>query len=99
MTSAAIAPLTTTIPTPRIRDRIIAPSLSASLRVRLLPAGALLWRVVAYDGRVLGHLQQYGDGAAARFRARRFHMASRAFRDVGDFWSADDAARVLVFSR
>lgn len=99
MTAAALAPPITTTATPTIRDRVVAPPLSASLRVRLVEAGTLQWRVVADDGRVLGHLKQEAVGGATRYRARRFHTASRAFRDVGDFWSADDAARALVFSR
>lgn len=80
-------------------DSRIPPSVAPMYGVHLTPAAARLWRVVTVDGRVIGHLQAIGDGAAAKFAAKRFHVASRAFRDLGEFWSADDAIQTLVFSR
>jgi hypothetical protein len=76
-----------------------APTLSAGARVRLAPAAPQLWRVSDESGRVIGHLQVVGDGEGVRFRARRFHRTSRAFVDVGEFWSADDAAECLRLTR
>jgi hypothetical protein len=75
------------------------PSVAPMYGVHLAPAAARLWRVVAVDGRVIGHLQSIGDGTTAKYAAKRFHVASRAFRDLGQFWSADDAIQTLVFSR
>ncbi|WP_106814091.1 hypothetical protein [Microbacterium timonense] len=76
-----------------------APALAPRLRVRLIPAAPSLWRVVEPSGRVIGHLQQLTHHGAVRFRARRYHAASHAFRDLGDFWSADDAVESLRFTR
>lgn len=78
-----------------------SPTSSALLRngVRLLPVGSARWRVVARDGVVAGHLEARGDGAARRFRARRFHAATGAFRDVGEFWSAEEAVECLRLYR
>lgn len=67
--------------------------------VRLLPVGPARWRVVARDGVVAGHLEAHGDGPARRFRARRFHAATGAFRDVGEFWSAEEAVECLRLYR
>jgi hypothetical protein len=67
--------------------------------VRLAPAAPSLWRVVDTAGRVIGHLQALADDAGVRYRARRFHSTTRAFRDLGDFWSADDAIDCLRFAR
>lgn len=79
--------------------RLAPPPVGPMYGVHLAPAAARLWRVVTADGRVIGHLQSVGDGAAAKYAAKRFHVASRAFRDLGEFWSADDAIQTLVFSR
>ena len=67
--------------------------------VRLAPAAPSLWRVVDAQGRVIGHLQQVRESGGIRFRARRFHAPSRAFRDLGEFWRADDAIECLRFTR
>ena len=76
------------------------PVLTRGATVRLASAGPSLWRVLDAAGRVLGHLQAVSDdGGGTRFRARRFHAASRAFRDLGDFWSPDDAVDCLRFAR
>lgn len=75
------------------------PALTRDAAVRLASAGPSLWRVLDRAGRVLGHLQAVPDGSGMRFRARRFHAASRAFRDLGDFWSPDDAVDCLRFAR
>lgn len=76
-----------------------APVLARSSAVRLAPAAPSLWRVLDGSGRVLGHLQAVSHSGDVRFRARRFHPASGAFRDLGDFWSADDAVDCLRFAR
>lgn len=67
--------------------------------VTLTPAARGLWRVADPAGRVIGHLQAYGLDGQIRYRARRFHAATRRFRDVGEFWSADDAVDCLLLSR
>ncbi|MDR7189808.1 hypothetical protein J2Y46_002634 [Microbacterium sp. BE35] len=67
--------------------------------MRLIAASPSLWRVVEPDGRVIGHLQEIAQAGAIRFRARRYSPAAHAFRDLGDFWSADDAVECLVFAR
>ncbi len=76
-----------------------SPRLAPRTRERLVAAAPLLWRVIDPGGRVIGHLQQLADAGGIRFRARRFHPASHEFRDLGDFWSADDAVECLRFAR
>lgn len=74
---------------------VATPALRTGAPVRLMRASVALWRVVDRGGRVIGHLQAIPDARGTRVRARRFHPASRAFVDVGDFWSADDAVDAL----
>ncbi|MFB7891294.1 hypothetical protein ACFC1I_03735 [Microbacterium sp. NPDC056044] len=68
-------------------------------RMRLVPAAPSLWRVLEPGGRVIGHLQEVAQAGGTRFRARRYSAAAHAFRDLGDFWSADDAVECLMFAR
>lgn len=75
------------------------PHLSRGSRVRLVAAAPSLWRIVDRSGRVIGHLQEIRRGDDVRFSARRFHAPSRAFRELGEFWSADDAVECVTFAR
>ncbi len=75
------------------------PPLSHAVSVRLVAAAPGLWRIVDRSGRVIGHLQAVTHGDDIRFRARRFHTPSRAFRDLGEFWSADDAVECVRLAR
>ena len=74
------------------------PSLSRA-GARLLPAAPALWRILDRSGRVIGHLQAVRQGSDIRYRARRYHAPSRAFRDLGEFWSADDAVECVRLGR
>jgi len=76
-----------------------APALRFGTPVRLVRAAASLWRVADSGGRIIGHLEAVAGPGGTRYRARRFHPASRMFRDLGDFWSADDAIDCLRFAR
>ena len=76
-----------------------APVLARGTGLRLADAAPSLWRVLDRTGLVLGHLQAVAVRGGVRFRARRFHPASGAFRDLGDFWSPDDAVDCLRFAR
>ena len=69
-----------------------------TVAVRLASAGPALWRVLDPTGRVLGHLQAIPGPQGVRYRARRFHAAARAFLDLGDFWSAEDAVETLRYA-
>lgn len=75
------------------------PLLSPRTPVRLARAAASLWRVIDSDGRVIGHLLGLIGDDGLRYRARRFSPASHGFRDLGDFWSADDAVDCLRYAR
>lgn len=77
---------------------ITVPNIALAGSVQLAAAAPSLWRVVS-AGRIIGHLQALVDDAGVRYRARRFHAGSRAFRDLGDFWSAADAIECLRFAR
>jgi len=75
------------------------PQLTRVTDLRLVSAAPALWRIVDRSGRVIGHLQAVRQDRGVRYRARRFHAPSRAFRDLGEFWSADDAVESVVFAR
>lgn len=78
---------------------IDAPQLRPETSERLSSAAPGLWRVTDGRGRIIGHLESVGSPPMTRYRARRYHAGSRAFRDLGDFWSADDAVECLRFAR
>ena len=71
-----------------------APALS-STREHLVRASDHLWRVEDTAGRILGHLRILADPLGLRYRAERLHLATGAFRLVGDFWRPDDAVQAL----
>ncbi|MBB4138999.1 hypothetical protein [Microbacterium invictum] len=67
--------------------------------VALLPVGPGLWRVVDRSGRAVGHLAERSIHAGGGWEARRFHVPSRSFRQIGIFWSAAEAVECLRLSR
>lgn len=75
------------------------PRLRPGTGLRLVRAGAGRWRVLDLAGRIIGHLDAREDARGLRYRARRYHAPSRAFLDLGGFWSADDAVDALRFGR
>jgi len=97
--------MTTTIPaaattTRRLPDPLprAAPPIGVP-GIRLVPAGSSLWRVLDRSGRAIGHLQAVLKTEGVAWRARRFHRLTRDLRDLGDFWSPDDAVDCLRFAR
>lgn len=72
-----------------------APHLETTVRERLLPVSENTWRVIATDGRVLGQIRAVPSAAGTRFQARRFDAAVAGFREVGEFWSPDEACDCL----
>ena len=58
-------------------------------------AGDRLWRVIDDRGAIRGHLRVVADPLGIRYRAERLHLASGAFRLVGEFWDANDAVAAL----
>ena len=75
------------------------PPLTRGAGFRFDAAGPALWRVVDQAGLVIGHLQALAGEAGVRYRAKRFHARTRSFRELGDFWSPDDAIDCLRFAR
>jgi hypothetical protein len=75
------------------------PMISTRSPVTLARAAAALWRVIDRDGRVIGHLEAIVGTGGVRYRARRFQASIRGFRDLGEFWSADDAVECLRYVR
>ena len=71
------------------------PPLRGAHGLRLVRATADLWRLVDPSGHVIGHLQAIPHPLGLRYRARRYHRPTSSFRDIGDFWSADDAVAAL----
>ncbi len=78
---------------------IAAPPIPPGVPLRLLETGPSLWRVVDRTGRAIGHLQAVSLAGGIRYRARRFQQTSRAFLDLGEFWSVSDALDCLRFAR
>lgn len=76
--------------------RYVTPHL-ASTREQLIRASDRLWRVQDATGRILGHLRIVADPLGLHYRAERLHLATGAFRLVGDFWRADDAVLALRY--
>ncbi|UGS27669.1 hypothetical protein K8F61_05650 [Microbacterium resistens] len=76
--------------------RWATPALSRT-RETLQPAGERLWRVLDERGTIRGHLRVAPDPLGVRYRAERLHLATGAFRLVGEFWSPDDAVAALRF--
>ncbi|WP_426182866.1 hypothetical protein [Microbacterium sp. TWP3-1-2b2] len=66
-----------------------------SKREHLVRASEQLWRVQDTAGRILGHLRIVADPLGLRYRAERLHLATGAFRLVGEFWRPDDAVQAL----
>ncbi|MCS3842671.1 MULTISPECIES: hypothetical protein [unclassified Microbacterium] len=66
-----------------------------SKREKLVRASEHLWRVQDAAGRILGHLRIVADPLGLRYRAERLHLATGAFRIVGEFWRPDDAVQAL----
>lgn len=76
---------------------VATPRLS-SAREHLVRASDHLWRVHDQRDHVLGHLRIVADPLGLRYRAERLHLATGAFRIIGEFWRADDAVSVLRYS-
>ncbi|MEV4667272.1 hypothetical protein [Microbacterium sp. LWO12-1.2] len=73
------------------------PQLSSS-REHLVRAADHLWRVQDTADKVLGHLRIVADPLGLRYRAERLHLATGAFRIIGEFWRVDDAISALRYS-
>lgn len=84
---------------PTDTDSAPTPTVPPGVPLRLLSAAPSLWRVVDLRGRAIGHLQAVTRAGGVRYRARRFHAASRAFLELGEFWSPSDALDCLRFAR
>jgi hypothetical protein len=78
-------------------DSPLLPSSVSGLQ--LLPVRRDLWRVIDARGRALGHVLTRGTGPQRRYVAQRFRVAERAFRDVGAFWTLQEAIECLRLSR
>ncbi|MFF2270778.1 hypothetical protein ACFVTX_00780 [Agromyces sp. NPDC058136] len=83
--------MTTVTPQPRIRVPfpVEVPGLAFT------PAAPGLWRVARADGSVLGHVEHRGEGAASRFAARRLTAGTLRSTEIGEFWSAREAAELF----
>lgn len=67
----------------------------SSKREQLVRASDHLWRVQDAEGAILGHLRVAADPLGLRYRAERLHLATGAFRLIGEFWRPDDAVLAL----
>lgn len=74
------------------------PRLAPGARERVQRAGHDLWRVLDPTGHVIGHVQSIRHPLGTRFAAKRYHAPTMRFRELGEFWSADDAVACLRYS-
>ncbi|MFF2390404.1 hypothetical protein [Agromyces sp. NPDC058104] len=83
--------MTTIAPQPRIREPfpIEIPGLAFT------PAAPGLWRVARADGAVLGHVEHRGVGDDGRFAVRRLTAGTLRATELGEFWSAREAAELF----
>ncbi|MBA8815937.1 hypothetical protein FHX48_001010 [Microbacterium halimionae] len=79
-------------------DRLIPDVSFATSRLKCHPLPENMWRVTDGRDRIIGHLKAEETASGTQFVARRFHAATRNFRDVGAFWSAADAIECLRHS-
>ncbi|MFT4052357.1 MAG: DNA mismatch repair protein [Microbacterium sp.] len=56
-------------------------------------------RLLDRAGRILGHVRTEPTNAGARFHAEHFDPARRRLREVGAFWSLDEAVECLRYLR
>ena len=75
------------------------PRLRTGTRLTLAPIAADRWRVLDPAGLIIGHIAARSDPGGTRYRARRYHPESRAFVDLGEFWSIGDAVQCLRYMR
>ncbi|WP_166983784.1 hypothetical protein [Paramicrobacterium fandaimingii] len=54
-----------------------------------------LWRVIASDGFVFGHVERVLTREGDRFEAKRYQLAAARFIAVGRFWNFADAVDSL----
>jgi hypothetical protein len=75
------------------------PRLRTGTRLTRAPIAADRWRVLDPAGLIIGHIAARSDPGGTRYRARRYHPESRAFVDLGEFWSIGDAVQCLRYMR
>lgn len=76
----------------------VVPLRRSSAGIALTPAAPSLWRVLDPAGRIIGHLEVRDGDSGVRYAARRFHGATHRFRELGEFWSPDDALECLRYA-
>lgn len=57
------------------------------------------WRVIDRRGVVIGHVRREQAGQGVRFHAERFELARARLRDLGAFWTIDEAVECLAYLR
>ncbi len=78
---------------------IDTPELPAPAWARVQVVGRGRWRVTDRSGRVVGHVHRVATDRGWRYAAERFHIASRSFRRLGEFWTPDEALECLRYQR
>ena len=76
-----------------------SPRLHPGLGLRLIPIGDSRWRLVDAAGLIIGHVDTVTEARGTRYRALHYHPGSRSFRELGAFWSLDDAVDCLRYAR
>ncbi|WJL95732.1 hypothetical protein QSU92_00390 [Microbacterium sp. ET2] len=83
-----------------LTDPTFPPTASTSRHgLRLVDAGARMWRVVDRAGRIVGHVRTSPDAEARQFHALRYSARLTRFFELGRFWTLDDAVSCLHYAR
>lgn len=80
-------------------DTTRTPRLRPGIGLHLATIGAGRWRVLDRAGLIVGHVDTVSEARGTRYRALRYHAASRSLRELGAFWSLDDAVDCLRYAR
>lgn len=66
---------------------------------RLHRVSSRRWRVLDRAGRVIGHIRASREAGATRYHAEKFDLARARMRELGSFWSVDDAVDCVRYLR
>ena len=76
-----------------------APRLRTGMGLRLTTIGEGRWRLVDAAGLIVGHIDTYTEARGTRYRALRYHPTARTMREIGAFWSLENAVDCLRYAR
>lgn len=88
----SLAPPPHAAPAPIVGFRAREPYPAAVSGLSIEPAAPGLWRVVRQGGVAVGRIERHEHDGRVRYRARRIGAGGAPTAELGEFWSARDAA-------